>query len=186
MFNVGDEGILTGDSSVLAHNTVSNVSVSSGDHPAVQGGKQTAGNFCDDGTCGDTRRRYYLTQDEFIGNQPLTACADGFHMAAIWEIRELSNLRYDATLGFGGLDLGSGPPSEQSGWVRTGRSFASGSTLPGTGNCELWTNGTKASHGSTMFLSGTWDVGGEDLGSPWSTGVAACDEIGVRVWCVEN
>jgi hypothetical protein len=45
-------------------------------------------------------RKFYITQDFFHATQALTACADGYHMASLWEIFDTTNLRYDTKLGF--------------------------------------------------------------------------------------
>ena len=47
---------------------------------------------------GKGARKYYLTLPQFEGDQVLTACARGYHMASLFEILDTSNLRYDTTL----------------------------------------------------------------------------------------
>ena len=64
-------------------------------------------------------RKFYLTQNTFTGSQALTACADRYHMASLWEIFEVSTLRYDSENGLTLDDSGSGPPVA-AGWARTG------------------------------------------------------------------
>jgi hypothetical protein len=64
-------------------------------------------------------RKFYLTQDGYDGSQALSACAQGYHMASLWEILDPSNLSYDTSLGATVADSGSGPPNG-SGWIRTG------------------------------------------------------------------
>lgn len=71
-------------------------------------------------------RKFYLTQDGFAGDQALSACAEGYHMASLWEIFNTSDLRYDTTLGFTQEDSGSAPPSNRNGWVRMGSSSSVG------------------------------------------------------------
>ena len=44
-------------------------------------------------------RKFYLTQALHNGAQALSACAQGYHMASLWEIHDTSNLRYDTDLG---------------------------------------------------------------------------------------
>ena len=46
----------------------------------------------------DTRKSFYLTKTSHNGSQVLTACAEGYHMASLWEIFDTSNLRYDTAL----------------------------------------------------------------------------------------
>jgi hypothetical protein len=65
-------------------------------------------------------RKYYLTQTTHTGGQSLSACAEGYHMASLWEILDPSNLSYDTSLGFTLADSGSGPPASSLGWIRTG------------------------------------------------------------------
>jgi hypothetical protein len=96
----------------------------------------------------DTRRVFYLTKGAFTGDQTLTACTTGFHMASIWEINQTAVLRYDNTLGrTDGDSVYGGPPSLDPngtdataiGWVRTGNQSRS---------CQNWTSGSFADVGS--------------------------------------
>jgi hypothetical protein len=103
---------------------------------------------------------YYLTPDTHTGDQVLSACALGFRAAALWEILDTSNLRYNTRLGYTRKDSGFGPPAT-GGWVRTGA--ASGSTgAPGTSNCNAWTSSSGLDVGSYSSLPGSWDAGFED------------------------
>src|SRR5262245_19955593 len=52
------------------------------------------------------KRKFYLTKTGVVGAHPTTACAAGFHMAAMSEIVDPSNFVYDKTLGFSWEDLG--------------------------------------------------------------------------------
>jgi hypothetical protein len=83
----------------------------------------------------DTRRSFYITQTTHTGSQALTACAEGYHMASLWEIFDTSNLKYDTVLGLTQDDSGFGPPSQIGGWIRTGR-FASTVGPAGAPNCD--------------------------------------------------
>ena len=56
-------------------------------------------------------RQFYLTSALAIGDEALTACAAGYHMASLWEITDLSNLRYNTSLGQASGDSGQGPPT---------------------------------------------------------------------------
>ena len=123
---------------------------------------------------------YYLTPDTYTGDQVLSACAIGFRAAALWEILDTSNLRYNTRLGWTRKDSGFGPPAA-GGWVRTGA--ASGSTgTAGSSNCNAWTSGSEPDVGSYASLPGTWDLGYQDL-MGWNVDTAACSAPG-RVWCV--
>jgi hypothetical protein len=129
-------------------------------------------------------RKFYLTQDFFTGSQALTACANKFHMASLWEIFEVSTLRYDIENGFVSDDSGSGPPGTRAGWVRTGFSSLNISTDPGKTNCSLWT--TDTGFGTIIVLDSTWDNLGLDFSiSPWRAGVAFCSNP-LPVWCVQD
>jgi hypothetical protein len=69
-------------------------------------------------------RQYYLTAagTYYDGSQATTACAEGYHMASMWELLDVSNLIYNTTLGFqhSSGDQGDGPPAHADGWVRSG------------------------------------------------------------------
>jgi len=43
-------------------------------------------------------RKFYLTQGIFTGNQALSACVKGYHMASLWEIFGVSALTYNTKL----------------------------------------------------------------------------------------
>ena len=58
----------------------------------------------------DPRKSFYLTRVTHNASQALSACAEGYHMASLWEIHDPSNLRYDTELGFTTDDSGFGPP----------------------------------------------------------------------------
>jgi hypothetical protein len=121
-------------------------------------------------------RKYYLTKGTFDGTAALTACANGFHMASMWEIHDTSNLRYESQLGFLDDDSGSGPPANREGWVRTGTS-ADDSGAAGV-NCNVWT--TTGGEGTVAMLD--WR---ETTTYPWASRDDGCNQ-GNRVWCVQN
>src|SRR4030095_12687199 len=93
------------------------------------------------------QRQFYLTQSTHDGAHALSACAMGYHMASIWEIHDMSNLRYNTELGLTQDDSGFGPPSGFSGWIRTG-SIANNPPTAGFGNCQSWTSSSVADYGS--------------------------------------
>ena len=86
----------------------------------------------------DPRRSFYLTQTSHTGSQALTACAEDYHMASLWEILDPSNLRYNTELGHKKADSGSGPPVAY-GFARTGREALGGGPI-GAINCHAWTS----------------------------------------------
>ena len=123
--------------------------------------------------------QYYLTRDVYSGDQVLSACAMGFHAAALWEILDTTNLRYNARLGYSRPDSGYGPPA-MGGWVRTG--YASDATeSAGMGSCQSWTSSSGTEYGSFVSLPGDWDAGFEDL-LGWETGTHDCSDPR-HVWC---
>lgn len=65
-------------------------------------------------------RQFYLTTSTFNGSQPLRACAAGYHFASFWEILDPSNLVYNTTLGYQNADSGFGPPTNVTGFIRSG------------------------------------------------------------------
>jgi hypothetical protein len=74
---------------------------------------------------------YYLTPDEYLGDEVPYACAHGYHFASIWEIRDTSNVKYDLHRGLTTADSGFGPPTHAEGWLRVGWNGP---------NCAQWTS----------------------------------------------
>ena len=155
----------------------------------VSGGHETGGNLCSDGSCTTHgQRRYYLSTTTTDGAGALTGCATGFHMASLWEVYNLSLLRYDTTLGATRADSGSGPPTAMEGWMRTGSTSSTlSSGVPGADNCTSWTSASASREGTWMSLTGAWS-GTFSLPtnvSPWEGQTSTCDTL-KAVWCVEN
>jgi hypothetical protein len=128
-------------------------------------------------------RKFYLTQTTHTGGQALSACAAGYHMASLWEINDPSNLRYDTQQGLTRDDSGSGPPSDVSGWMRTGFS-ANVSNTPGVGNCQAWSSAEFTNYGSTAGLRPFWATSATNI-SPWLGGALFCNQS-IPVWCVQD
>ncbi len=128
-------------------------------------------------------RRYYLTAtNTHTGSQALTACAVGYHMASLWEIHDITGLRYETSLGFTELDSGSGPPTSQQGWVRTGGTPRNLSGIQGENNCLAWESNEQA--GTVVSLTMSWNAP-TVIGTPWTTTEILCSDD-TRVWCVED
>jgi hypothetical protein len=132
----------------------------------------------------DAPRSFYLTKGRFNGGKALTACATGYHMASIWEIKDTTLLQYNNSLGrTDGDSTFGGPPSSTTtdstgiGWIRTGSSLLS---------CKKWTSSSAGDTGTegTLSINGTgqpvWVVG--DGGNCNAT--ASGTHQGV--WCVQN
>lgn len=157
----------------------------------IEGSRATSGNVCSDGSCSARgARRFYLTSTSHDGSQALQACTDGYHMASLWEIYDVSNLEYariprpGVTAAFSD-DSGEGPPTGMSGWVRTGND-SSVSSQPGVGNCNAWSSPSNSNAGTFLSLNGLWDTdpsAGEF--EFWSTGGTDCG-VTIPVWCVEH
>jgi hypothetical protein len=140
------------------------------------------GNDCDDGRC--SRRgtqRFYLTKTTFDGGQALNACSEGYHMASMWEIHDVSHLEYDTIRGHDVGDGGSGPPTGLFSWVRTGAPAANSGPIGGS-NCNAWAPGMTDGSGTFARLEDTW---GFDVAHSWSSGGGSCGDAR-PVWCVED
>ena len=128
-------------------------------------------------------RQYYMTKTWHKGANTLTACASGYHMASLWEILDLSNLKYNTDLGYVQRDSGQGPPSGWTmGWVRTGYS-SDASTTAGRGNCNAWTSSDGGHSGTLACLPSNWTAG-QDV-HVWYVAPTSCSTI-CPVWCVED
>jgi hypothetical protein len=149
---------------------------------ALQGAKAQAQKVA------DTRRAFYVTKTEVLPTQAPLACTSGFHMASVFEILDVSNLRYDTTFGQTASDSGQGPVTFVFGWVRTGTSAYK--DLPPGGqvgyqNCWGWTSVNPADYGTTVRLPGYWNTPTVTSIQPWQPMAFACSQK-KRVWCVED
>ena len=133
----------------------------------------------------DTRKSFYVTETTHNGSQALTACAEGYHMASVWEILDPSNLRYNTQLGATWPDSGFGPPtaSASEAWIRTGGPASNSETI-GLGNCNAWTSASQDDFGTLVRLDFPWDAAGEKV-SPWDVFTTTC-VAPAHVWCVQD
>jgi hypothetical protein len=120
------------------------------------------------------------------------SCADGFHFASLWEIRDTTNLTYDIDRGRVTEDSGYGPPIRQRGWVRVG------DTVP---NCDVWTSSANGEQDPPAGrLGSVGELVPEELfafpGDPpppppppdadgWAFGLHPC-WVAIPVWCVSE
>lgn len=171
----GGFGAELGGDSAIAHNVFEGNAGGS-----VSGGRATAGNVCDDGRC-STRgtRRFYLTGQPSTGAQALSACSAGFHMAAFWELQDLSALEYAPHLGKTGFDAGKGAPNDP-GWARTGVA----NSAAGQFSCNLWTSTTGTGQFVALVEPTSTPGSGGNI-APWFKGTASCSTT-LPVWCVED
>jgi hypothetical protein len=128
-------------------------------------------------------KKFFLTVDSFPGNAALDACGKGYHMASIWEIYDVTQLKYDAKRGQVREDTGSGPLATIPGWVRTGGAAYTGADR-GIANCSAWTSNLDTDNGTIVSLGGFWDAPAI-RSSPWEPALASCNAI-VPVWCKQN
>lgn len=147
-------------------------------------------------------RLFYLSKNRVQGNAARTACAVGYHMASLWEIYDVSALKYDTTNGQTTDDSGSGPPTNVNfGWIRTGMaSFAGSLDDAGQANCNVWTSNSQTVYGTAIGLSEGWrlTLTIRTAISPWipeltrapGTGAAPTGSPSCAtqqpVWCVQN
>jgi hypothetical protein len=120
-------------------------------------------------------RKFYLTKNTFYGDQPLTACAKGYHMASLFELSVTSDLQYNTTLGHTVGDSGFGPPHHIFGWVRTG--LDSDIAI----NCDGWTS----SSGKGVMAAPFIDLQAGPITITWTILGSVCTNQN-RVWCVED
>ena len=127
-------------------------------------------------------REFYLTKTQHNGAQALSACAEGFHMASMGEIRDTSNLRYNTDLGEKALDSGFGPVVDF-GWIRTG-TIPFTANIPGVANCGVWNLAVNGNYGTRVEPFFAWNNAGITT-SPWTSETHPCDSLS-RVWCVQD
>lgn len=133
----------------------------------------------------DSPPYFYITQDNYRGNQALEACSEGYHLASLWELQEATRLVYavDHPQAKVREDSGQGPPAMWYGWVRTGGE-ASTLNAPGQANCAAWTDGDGGTYGTIARLTGNWTAAGEAI-SPWDPSTWACGGL-APAWCVSD
>ena len=140
----------------------------------------------------DSRLAFYLTKTQQTGGSADSACASGFHFASIWEIQDVSNLRYDGARGVRYADSGAGPPTNRWGWVRTGKG-AIVSDTPGAANCTNpildapWTSSLAHHDGTVVILTNNDDdyATHPRVPDPWRVSAGACINTNAS-WCVEE
>ena len=135
----------------------------------------------------NSMRKFYITSADYSASQAVSICESGYHFASLWELLDTSNLAYAHDLGavWQAGDLGSGPPSEMPGWIRTGYESESETGIPGRDNCSNWTTRDSDFDGTTAELRSNWTATGGNYFHGWEVFVVDCSqELGV--WCVED
>lgn len=130
-------------------------------------------------------KTFYLTEQGYPGSQAVDACDTGYHFASLWEILDVSNLRYRSYGAIFHPDSGEGPPTGANGWIRTGSIEWSGND-PGMANCNLWKSLSQDDFGSVVTLESDWSGTSAALAiAPWKAAAFACfNEF--HVWCVSD
>jgi len=186
----GGAGITVGADSRVAENIVSGNNGPGITAPLSALSERNAVNHnAGSSVAGVRARRFYATFTPVHANQALSACAAGFHMASLWELRSPSPLSYDNERA-GNLsgDLGTGPPSNYVGWVRTGLPGSATDSRPGIANCANWTSGNSTDFGTAVRLDNTWvpSPPAAPLSTwPWVPVALQCT-VSVSVWCIED
>lgn len=170
--------LTSGSTNALQGNPVSSASPGAGDLLQWNGSQWAAASL-------GRARRYYQTSATFAGNQALTACAAGYHMATLAEIFHTASLEYAASVpgAVQGADSGLGPPYSITGWIRTGVGSGNNNQV-GAGNCSAWTSNSNAHYGTTVGLNPDWLSAVTNI-SPWAGVTFTCNSTR-RVWCVED
>jgi|JI10StandDraft_1071094.scaffolds.fasta_scaffold466084_1 hypothetical protein len=194
--DIGAHGISLGAGSLATGNLVDDVGLSGIVFPSLVGppglyrdnvigttgetsvvsGKASGPNACGDLLCGTSGKKlFYLTSSLHSGSAADTACDSGYHLAAVFEIQDLSSVEYDDARGLTQADSGQGPPTGngREGWIRSGFEAA-------IGNCTNWTTS-----------SGSGTVGGlptpaEGVVQAWETVSGIPCSTPTRVWCVQD
>jgi len=181
--NIGQTGISSAGRSAASENVIALSGLRLTDRLNLAGMTETGGNLCDDGSCSaNPQRLYYLTPEKtYNGAQAQDACEVGFHMASMWEILDPTVLRYDMTRGSTNDDVGSGPPSIDKGWIRTG-SAPEPSGIPGRASCSGYTS--TSGDGTGASLEASWEPASSWV-PWWKTSNETCDGDW-RVWCVQD
>lgn len=128
-------------------------------------------------------RHFYITNTNVNGSQAAAACAEGYHMASLWEIHQVSGLIYANTHPAAKLraDNGSGPTAGWWGWARTGYDSSVTNTA-GRANCGNWTSATSGEYGTLVRLPDNWTASATVI-SPWEAQTWSCSGT-APVWCV--
>ena len=127
------------------------------------------------------QKKYYLTKNSVAGGLALESCANGYHMASVYELLDFGSLKYETNLGRTLDDSGFGPPAGQFGWARSG----SGSSA--FENCVNWTSFHPDTEGLAIKLpTAIESATPATVLSPWITARAQCAPSTLPVWCVQN
>lgn len=126
-------------------------------------------------------KEFYLSKETKNGVNAVLACAQGYHMASLWEILDPSGLKYNTVLGHTKDDSGFGPPVDR-GWVRTGY-VSYNEDVAGRANCNSWS--TTSGYGTIAIFPNDWEADWEDL-LAWNVYTWQCNSTTARVWCVED
>ena len=149
--------------SSYGHNTISFASLAGGGFYAVGGGRASAGNSCDDGSCSpDGKRRAYVTSQAAPGGTAAALCATGFRVARLDEIWDPSAVYWEPNLGEAGMPAGYH-------WVNW---FV---------HCSEYTS--FSGNGVRVAFEGPNPISGEFR--PWVFNITPCTDS-APAWCIEE
>jgi hypothetical protein len=185
---IGQNGMRFTVSSLVAASLYERNTIANTGQQSVVEGKPSGPNVCSDLLCGTSGRKLvYATTTQFNGANADTACAPGFHMAALYEIFDSSEWEYDTARGLVNTDSGQAWPTGFPGWIRTGylaRSLAI--DPPGNANCNGWSVSAASSFGTVAYPSADWDTGAPvSPVHPWITSTSDCSQLRT-VWCAQD
>jgi len=135
---------------------------------------------------------YYLTTTGFTGDEAITACDSGYHMASLSEIQDPSNVQYapghKLVYAYSDQVLSNQFP-DHTGWVRTKADPLTGYAF----NCDVWRpisdqqSGTMMTRRSLLGENNGHSLYEESDPAAWwqSTRTASCAQPKF-VWCVED
>ena len=156
--------------------------------PSQPLGPASDGGGASQGSSPWSARAFYLSKIEVPGGAAQTACSAGFHMASIYEVLNVSALRYETTLGIEVGDLGQGPPGLSYGWIKTG---LVGDPMH---TCNGWTSSAPGQYqGFAIRLNALAGSPAPAFGlQPWEflgfgdkETSASCD-VKHNVWCIHD
>jgi hypothetical protein len=130
-------------------------------------------------------RHFYVSMTNVSGDDAINSCADGYHLASVWEILDVTDLVYASDHAAAKLltDQGSGPAAGWWGWARTGGA-ASVANVAGRANCNAWASSTSGEYGTLVRLNPDWTDSATTISS-WEAQTWSCAGT-APVWCVSD
>lgn len=128
---------------------------------------------------------FYLTQEPVLGDNVVDQCAEEYHFAHVWEIRDFSKLTYNTELGYTTSESGFAPPAEF-GWIRAGRHGPTCEDFPGEPHAIGWSQAEdRMGPGGIIEPRQLFDQPAELRIEGWNFHHQPCWHP-ARVWCVSD